>query len=308
MEIKQLRHMQSAARYSSYARAATECFTSRQNIAHSVKTLEAELGVSLFERKRSGVVLTPAGKVVARHVDEIISSVDNLRYLFVDAGDLNRTLNLAISTNLFAGIPHVVDEYFMEWGNKLRFVEMDPERCYQAVLSGMVDAAIVSCMKREFPGCSSYQVMDSPAFIVTDESSPLAAEDFVSLSDLADQRLLLQSMPTFQYEPLFAQLEQLGFNRGDVNVITSTGSMVHMVRRHGGGICGIVSAKFATNPPAGTTVVRLADSQLKWHFYILYRLSAESSSIVMKLAQGVRAAFKAENFDMNSLLIPGDGQ
>ena len=155
MEIKQLRHMQSAARYSSYARAATECFTSRQNIAHSVKTLEAELGVSLFERKRSGVVLTPAGKVVARHVDEIISSVDNLRYLFVDAGDLNRTLNLAISTNLFAGIPHVVDEYFMEWGNKLRFVEMDPERCYQAVLSGMVDAAIVSCMKREFPGCSS---------------------------------------------------------------------------------------------------------------------------------------------------------
>ena len=150
--------------------------------------------------------------------------------------------------------------------------------------------------------------MDSPAFIVTDESSPLAAEDFVSLSDLADQRLLLQSMPTFQYEPLFAQLEQLGFNRGDVNVITSTGSMVHMVRRHGGGICGIVSAKFATNPPAGTTVVRLADSQLKWHFYILYRLSAESSSIVMKLAQGVRAAFKAENFDMNSLLIPGDGQ
>ena len=42
MELKQLRHVQSAARHSSYARAAAECFTSRQNIAHSVKMLESE--------------------------------------------------------------------------------------------------------------------------------------------------------------------------------------------------------------------------------------------------------------------------
>ncbi len=297
MEIQQLRHMQSAARHSSYARAATECFTSRQNIAHSVKALEAELGVALFERKGNGVVLTPAGKIVARRVDGIVAAVDSLRFMFVDMEDQERTLSLAISNNLFAGIPFGVDEYFVEWGGRLRFVEMDCERCYRAVLSGKVDAAIMSCMEREFQSCSSYEVMDSPAFIITDESSPLAKKEFVSVSDLKNQRLLLMSEPTFQYEPLFAQLDLLGYDRSDVNVIASSGSMVHMVRKHGGGISGIVSAKFADKPPAGTAVVQISDPQLKWHFYILYRLSAESSSMVMKLAQGLRSAFKADTIE-----------
>lgn len=297
MEIQQLRHMQSASRHSSYARAATECFTSRQNIAHSVKALEAELGVSLFERKGNGVVLTPAGKIVARRVDGIIAAVDSLRFMFVDMEEQSRTLSLAVSNNLFAGIPFGVDEYFVEHGSNLRFVEMDCERCYRSVLSGKVDAAIISCMNRDFQSCSSYEVMDSPAYIITDESSPLAKKEFVSVSDLQNQRLLLMSEPTFQYEPLFAQLDLLGYDRDDINVIASTSSMVHMVRKHGGGISGIVSAKFADNPPKGTTVIQISDPQLKWHFYILYRLSAESSSMVMKLAQGIRSAFEVDSIE-----------
>ena len=295
MEIKQLRYFLSAAHHSSYARAAEECFTSRQNIAHSVKLLESELGTTLFERTRNGVILTPAGQVVLQHTDDSIASVDNLRYLFVDSEGFNRTLNLAISNNLFAGIPPKVDEYIKEWGNKLRFIEMDFERCYQSVLSGKMDAAIVLCMKREFKGCSSYEVMESPAFIATDESSPLAAREYVSARDLLNQRLLIMSKPTFQSEPLFAQLDQLGYNRANANVITSTGSMLHMIRTHGGGICGLVSAKYASNPPAGTATVPISDSQIKWHFYVLFRLSAESSSIVMKLAQGIREAFKNDS-------------
>lgn len=297
MEIQQLRHMQSAARHSSYARAATECFTSRQNIAHSVKALEAELGVSLFERKGNGVVLTPAGKIVARRVDGIVAAVDSLRFMFVDMDEKDRTLSLAISHNLFAGIPFGVDDFFIEQGSSLRFIEMDCERCYRAVLSGKVDAAIISCMNREFQSCSSYEVMDSPAYIITDQSSPLAKKEFVSVSDLKDQRLCVMSEPTFQYEPLFTQLDLLGYNRDDVNVISSTSSMVHMVRKHGGGISGIVSAKFADNPPAGTTVIQISDPQLKWHFYILYRLSAESSNMVMKLAQGLRSAFAVDSIN-----------
>lgn len=302
MEIQQLRHMQSAARHSSYARAAAECFTSRQNVAHSVKALESELGIELFERKGNSVVLTPAGKIVARRVDGIISAVDSLRVLFVEAEDQDSTISLAISNNLFAGIPFRVDEFFRRHVSQLRFLEMGCEDCYRAVLSAKADAAIISCMDRRFTSCSSYEVMESPSYIITDQNSPLAAKEQVSVSDLKDQRLMLMSEPTFQYEPLFAQLDLLGYDRNDVNVIASTGSMVHMVRRSGGGTCGIVSAKFADNPPEGTAVVPISDPQLKWHFYILYRLSAESSSMVMKLAEDVRIIFESDTLEGASMM------
>lgn len=297
MEIQQLRHMQAAARHSSYARAATECFTSRQNIAHSVKTLEAELGVPLFERKGNGVVLTPAGKIVARRVDGIVAAVDSLRFMFANKDEESRTLTLAVSTNLFAGIPYGAEEYFAEASERTRFVELDCERCYRSVLSGKVDAAVVSCMKRDFQSCSAYEVMNSPAYIITDSSSPLAARETVSVSDLKGERLLLMSEPPFQYVPLFAQLDVLGYNREQVNVISSISSMVHMVRRQGGGVSGVVTEKFAANPPAGTSVIEISDPQLRWHFYILYRLTAESSNMVMQLAQGVRVALEADSID-----------
>lgn len=297
VEIQQLRHMQAAARHSSYARAATECFTSRQNIAHSVKSLEAELGVSLFERKGNGVMLTPAGKIVARRVDGIVAAVDNLRSMFSDIEGASRSLSLGVSNNLFAGLPHGADELFDAEGDRWRFVEMDCERCYRSVLSGKVDAAIVSCMKRDFQSCSSYEVMTAQAYIITDMSSPLAAKGGVSVSDLRNQRLLLMSEPAFQYEPLFAQLDVLGYDRDGIDVIASTSSMVRMVRKQGGGVCGIVSGKFADRPPAGTAVIQISDAQLAWHYYILYRLSAESSNMVMKLADSVRAALELDSID-----------
>ena len=72
MEIHQLRHMLAAAEHSSYAQAAKRCFTSRQNIAHSVKALENELGIVLFERRGNEMVLTPAGRQLVGEAGEIV--------------------------------------------------------------------------------------------------------------------------------------------------------------------------------------------------------------------------------------------
>ena len=64
MEIQQLRYFLAAANCSNFSRAAKQCFTSRQNIAHAMNVLERELGITLFERKGNGVELTPAGRTV----------------------------------------------------------------------------------------------------------------------------------------------------------------------------------------------------------------------------------------------------
>ena len=48
MEIQHLRHLVAASESTSFAKAAKKCFTSRQNIAHSIKVIEGKLGTSLF--------------------------------------------------------------------------------------------------------------------------------------------------------------------------------------------------------------------------------------------------------------------
>lgn len=61
MEIQHFRHLVAASESSSFAKAAKKCFTSRQNIAHSVKVIENRLGVALFERRGNEMILTPEG-------------------------------------------------------------------------------------------------------------------------------------------------------------------------------------------------------------------------------------------------------
>lgn len=289
MEIHQLRHVLAAAESSSYAQAAKRCFTSRQNIAHSVKAVENELGVVLFERRGNEMVLTASGRQLAVEASEIVARVDSLHVMFAGSDELDLPLNLAVSTNLFAGIPASTDEYIAQHADWLRVSEMDCEECYRCVCSGRVDVAVIMCMERRFPDCDSLEIAESTSFALMCDSSPLSQKTSLSIVDVKDQKLLLMSEPGFQYEPLFLQLDSLGFDRANASVIPSTSSMIHMVKRRGG--MGLVSDKFSAAPPAGFCVIPLSDSRLNWHFYVLFQKSAARFQSIAKFVQGVRSTF-----------------
>lgn len=288
MEIQQLRHMLAAAEQSSYAQAAKRCFTSRQNVAHSVKVLEQELGVTLFERKGNEMLLTPQGKEVAREAADIIARVDGLRVMFSTANPGDEKLKLFIGTNLLAGVSSSVDSYISDNASHLKIFEASCRVSYEKIVGGG-DIAIVMCMERRFPQCDSLEVASSTSYALASLKSPLAQLPSIIVSNLKNQRLLLMSEPPFQYEPLFEQLDALGYDHSSVSVIPSTSSMIHMMKRSGA--VGVVSRRFSVDPPHGTIAVPIADTRLNWHFYILYQRNSLKCPLVMRFIQGLRAAF-----------------
>lgn len=289
MEIQQLRHLLAAAEHSSYAQAAKRCFTSRQNVAHSVKMIERELGVSLFERRGNEMVLTTEGKRVAKEASSIVAKVDNLRVMFSTAAGSRERLTFYVGTNILAGIPASVDAYIATHADKLQMIEASCEFSYKQVCSGEADIALIMCMERRFPECDSLEVSSSISYAITAADSPLAKLPSLTAANLKDVRLMLMSEPPFQYEPLFEQLDSLGFDRRAVSVIPSTSSMVHIMKSRKS--VGIVSEKFSIDPPRGSIAVPIADTRLNWHFYILYQASSEKYPYIAKFAEGVRRAF-----------------
>lgn len=295
MEIQQLRHLLAAANSASYAQAAKRCFTSRQNIAHSVKAVEAELGVVLFERQGNGMILTEEGRKVAPLIEEIVTRIDRLGVMFSPQSSADSTLSLAVSVNFFAGMPEGVDAVFQQRADNLQFLELDCEQCYELVCADKVDAAIVMCMDRSFPKCSSLRVGGSVAYALVSEASELAGKTGCVASDLVDKKLILMSEPSFQYEPLFSQLDRLGYDRSNASVLPSTSSMIHLVRTRGEGYVGIPSRKFAVNPPGGTVSVPIVDPRMNWGFYILYKDATSESSQMMSFMRSIRKAFEGSD-------------
>lgn len=290
MEIQHLRHLVAASETFSFAKAARKCFTTRQNIAHSIKVIETRLGVTLFERKGNEMILTAAGAEAVNAAREIVEKVEYFNVMFDKTSQTEDALSLAVSSNLFAGVPSTTDAVLRSFSDNLHIRECDCEKCYDLVQSERFDLALIMCMKREFPDCNVRDIASSETFAVVNPSSPLAAKDSLTIMDFKDQELLLMSKPPFQYEQLFNQIEELGFDSTIYSVMTSTSSMLHMVRKYN--MIGLVSRKFATNPPSGVVTVPLEDPRFNWHFYMLFQMDINKFGTISKIIKSVQDTFK----------------
>jgi len=69
--LKFLKTFQVAARLQSFKAAAEELYVTPSAISHQIKALEAQLGVSLFQRGVRTLTLTDAGAHYLEHISDI---------------------------------------------------------------------------------------------------------------------------------------------------------------------------------------------------------------------------------------------
>jgi len=78
MEIYQLKTFLVVAREQHLTRAAERLHVSQPAVSGQIKSLEVELGITLFERKHGGMELTKAGSEVLQHVQKVLGAAADL--------------------------------------------------------------------------------------------------------------------------------------------------------------------------------------------------------------------------------------
>ena len=78
MELQQLQYFLVAAKYEHITKAANSLHIAQPALSQSIKRLEAELGVKLFDRKKGGITLSASGKLLVEELKPIMKSLDNL--------------------------------------------------------------------------------------------------------------------------------------------------------------------------------------------------------------------------------------
>lgn len=76
--LKFLKTFQVAATRLSFKAAAEELFITPSAVSHQIKTLETQLGITLFERGPQSITLTEAGKNYLRHVEEVFARLETV--------------------------------------------------------------------------------------------------------------------------------------------------------------------------------------------------------------------------------------
>lgn len=78
MELHQLRYFRSVARCENVSKAAEELHVSQPALSRSIKKLEDELGVNLFDREARRVSLNESGEVFLAAVENALNAVDSV--------------------------------------------------------------------------------------------------------------------------------------------------------------------------------------------------------------------------------------
>ena len=105
MELRQLRSFVAVAEELHFRRAADRLHLAQPSVSQQIRTLEAELGVRLFERNRRGAILTPAGSALLGEARELLSRADRAAAIAraTGAGERGR-LRMSLTRSLTGGV------------------------------------------------------------------------------------------------------------------------------------------------------------------------------------------------------------
>ena len=101
MEIRQLRTVLAIAETGSLTRAAELLHVVQPALSRQLKQLEDELGTSLFERNRSGMLLTESGR---RFVDQVRVSLHGLYQAKAEIGAATENLMGSVAIGMLPGL------------------------------------------------------------------------------------------------------------------------------------------------------------------------------------------------------------
>ena len=76
MTIQQCKYVLEIAKTGSFNEASKSLFIAQSSLSNSIKLLENELGIQIFERSKSGVYLTPDGAEFIRYAEQLTAQND----------------------------------------------------------------------------------------------------------------------------------------------------------------------------------------------------------------------------------------
>lgn len=193
MTLTELRYIVAVARERHFGRAAEKCFVSQPTLSVAVRKLEAELGVTLFERGTQQIHVTAAGQPIIAQAQRILEEVRHLAQLAESGSD-------PLSGPLRVGAIHTVGPYLFpelipRLNQKAPRMPLVVEEGYTAELRerlrrGELDAAIIALPFRE-AGVTVVPLYREPFVVLLPASHPLAAKQAIGKGALTNENVLL---------------------------------------------------------------------------------------------------------------------
>ena len=215
MELRHLRYFIAVAEELNFTHAAARLRVAQPALSRQVKNLESELQMPLFERGRTGVQLTRAGRVFYQRARAIVAqAAEAANEARTAAGTMTGSLVLGFPSGIHLNYLAPVIKSFHRSHPQVQFDYFHglAREQLKALREGRIDVAFVYLPVR-LDGLEHRVIWRVPFKVVLPQRHPLARRPALELADLRSEDFVFctrESRPEF-YDEFFRLCANAGF-------------------------------------------------------------------------------------------------
>lgn len=232
MTLTELRYVVALAQERHFGRAAAKCFVTQPTLSLALAKLEDELGVKLFERNQSEVLLTPKGQAIVEQARRVLDEVGKIQSLAKGGQDqLTGALRLGAIHTIG---PYLLPDLIPILRKRAPQMPLVIEENFTGNLAPMLREGeldvVVIALPFSLPGIKTQVVYEEPFSVVVPDGHKWDARKHVKPSELSGENLLvLNSGHCFREQVLEACPGQSNTAQPEGRAGSSLETIRHMV-------------------------------------------------------------------------------
>ena len=195
MNILHVKYAVEVARLGSLNKAAEVLMIAQPNISRSIRELEADLGITIFQRSAKGMVLTPEGEDFMDYARDILGRIDKLERSYKGGSHKKRRFSISVPRACY--ISSALAEFSKRLGEgdvEIYYKDTNSKRTIKTLLENEYKLGIIRYSENydkyyktmlEEKGLVAELVAEFSYVLIMSKDNPLAAKESITYDDLS---------------------------------------------------------------------------------------------------------------------------
>lgn len=228
ISTQQLRYFMEVGKCLNFTRAAANLYVTQPTLSQQIAELEAQLGVTLFERNSRSVSLTPAGAILYKNYPDLTARLEQIREdMLITAAGFRGSLRVGFLDAFMDSLPIIMREFRNAFpdvsvmpicGTHNELTDGLKNRTMDVIFSMIQDFSTSS-----LPFCSTRLIQREPLCFVLPGEYP-ASSDY-SFAQSLPLVIFGEATDACYFPHIQSLLKELGISAPDVIFTDSLGNM-----------------------------------------------------------------------------------
>ena len=195
MNILHMKYAVEVAKLGSLNKAAETLMTAQPNISRSIKELEADLGITIFQRSAKGMILTPDGEEFMDYARDILLRIEKIAQSYRDGSHKKRKFSISVPRACY--ISAALAEFSKNIGDadvEIYYKETNSKKTIKKLVENEYKLGIIRYSENydkyyktmlEEKGLAYELVAEFSYVLIMSKENPLAGKETITYDDLS---------------------------------------------------------------------------------------------------------------------------